>query len=272
MVPEATVRDRCSHGGETALITGASAGIGRELARVFARHGFGLVLVARSQEKLEALARDLALEHAIRADAIAMDLGKPDAPARLFDDVARLGRRVDVFVNDAGLMEFGAFATTEPDRLAGMIALNVGATTALTRLFLEPMLQAGRGRVLNLASLASFLPLPSVAVYAATKAYILSLSEALSEELRGTGVSVTVCAPGFTDTHMAHQIEGIDRLVGIAPLWDPAQIAREAYDACMAGEVMNVPGVANRVAVHLLALQPRWLLRRLSGAVARRLL
>jgi hypothetical protein len=255
---------------ETALITGASEGIGRELARVFAERGFGVVLVARNAERLRQLASELAEQCGVPATPIALDLTKPDAPRELFERVRALGLSVDVLANNAGLMEFGEFAACPPDRLASLTALNVCALTALTRLFLEPMLAARHGRILNLGSTGSFVPMPSMAAYAASKAYILSLSEALSEELAGSGVSVTCCCPGFTETHMANQITGVEKLKGVAPLMDPLEVARDAYQACMRGDVLRVPGVANQLLIRVLGVQPRGWVRRLGGAIGRR--
>jgi short-subunit dehydrogenase len=254
----------------TALVTGASEGIGRELARVFASRGFDVVLVARRAALLEALAAELTERCGVLAIPLAFDLSKPDAPSRLFDRTRDLDLRVDTLVNNAGALEFGAFAATPLDRLLAMPALNASALVALTRLFLGPMLEAGRGRILNLGSTGSFTPMPSLAVYAATKAFILSFSEALSEELHGTGVSVTCCCPGFTETHMANQIDGVKELKGAAPLMDPVDVARDAYRACMRGEVVHVPGVANQLLIRSLGLPPRWLVRWLGGAIGRR--
>jgi len=255
---------------QTALITGASDGIGRELARVFASRGFDVVVVARRGALLEALADELSERRRVRAVPIALDLAKPDAPQQLFERTQQLGLHVDTLVNNAGLMEFGAFAATPLERLTAMPALNAGALVALTRLFLEPMLAAGHGRILNLGSTGSFAPMPSLAVYAATKAFILSLSEALSEELQGTGVTVTCCCPGFTETHMASQIDGVEKLKGVAPLMDPVEVARDAYQACMRGEVVRVPGVANQLLIRALGLPPRGVVRWLGGAIGRR--
>lgn len=251
-------------------MTGASEGIGRELARVFASRGFDVVVVARRAALLESLADELVERHRVRAFSVALDLAKPDAPQRLFERTQQLGLHVDTLVNNAGLMEFGAFAATPLERLSAMPALNVSALVSLTRLFLAPMLEAHDGRILNLGSTGSFAPMPSLAVYAATKAFILSLSEALSEELQGTGVTVTCCCPGFTETRMASQIDGVERLKGVAPLMDPAEVARDAYQACMRAEVVRVPGVANQLLIRALALPPRSIVRRLGGALGRR--
>jgi short-subunit dehydrogenase len=259
-------RDRA----ETALVTGASDGIGRELARVFASRGFAVVLVARRAALLAALADEIAARDGVRAVPIALDLTGPDAPQELFERTEAQGLHVDALVNNAGLMEFGAFAATPLERLRAMTALNTSALMALTRLYLAPMLEARHGRILNVGSMGSFAPLPSLAVYAATKAFILSFSEALSEELQGTGVSVTCCCPGFTETHMANQIERAAQLKGFAPLMDPVDVARDAFQACMRGQVVRVPGVANQLMIRALALQPRNVVRWLGGAIGRR--
>lgn len=255
---------------QTALVTGASDGIGRELARVFASRGFDVVLVARRAALLDTLAEELVQRRRVRAFPVALDLARPDAPRELFERTRALGLHVDTLVNNAGLMEFGAFASTPLERLVAMPALNACALVGLTRLFLPPMLEAHDGRILNLGSTGSFAPMPSLAVYAATKAFILSLSEALAEELQGSGVRVTCCCPGFTETRMASQIDGVERLKGVAPLMDPAEVARDAYQACMRGEVVRVPGVANQLLIRALGLPPRSVVRRLGGAIGRR--
>jgi short-subunit dehydrogenase len=256
----------------TALVTGASEGIGREIARVFASERFDLVLVARSRDKLEALAGELSSEHGVRAEAIALDLSREGAASELYAETRRRGLHVDVLVNNAGAMEFGSFVDAPIERLAAMLSLNVAAFTLLTRLYVEPMIVSRYGHLLNVASTGAFLPMPSLAAYAATKAYILSLSEALSEELRDTGVTVTVCCPGFTHTQMSDQIPGIDKLKGVAPLWEPAEVARAAFDACIHDRVVSVPGVANKVALGVLGNAPRWLVRKLGGAIGRRVM
>ncbi len=252
----------------TALVTGASAGIGRELAHVFAANGFDLVLVARTAVKLEALAAELGERHGVRADALPTDLLAPGAPQALFDEVAARGIQVEVLVNDAGRMSFGGFGEAELEQLLDMIRLNAVASTALTRLFVAPMLEARRGRVLNVGSIGAFLSLPSLAVYAATKAFILSLSESLAEELRGTGVTVTALCPGFTATEMLHEIGGLEERMRKLPgafVMEPREVAEAGYRACMAGDVVWVPGALNRLAIGVLGWQPRWLVRRLGG-------
>jgi short-subunit dehydrogenase len=259
--------------GKTVLVTGASAGIGRELARVFASHAFDLVLVARTASKLEELASELRERCGVQVTPLPTDLLEPGAPQALFEELRKRGIAIEVLVNDAGTLESGSMMEMPPERLLDMVNLNVAALTLMTRLFVEPMIEGGGGRVLNVGSIVGFQPAPSMAVYGATKAYILSLSEALSEELRDTGVSVTALCPGFTTTQMADKIKGVEALKERAPaamMMAPADVAREGYEACMAGEAIRVPGLPNQIALRILGIQPRWLLRTLGGFIARR--
>ncbi len=259
----------------TVLITGASGGIGCELSKVFAANGFDLVLVARGISKLESLAKDLESQHGVTATPIAIDLGEAGAPERLYGEVAERGITVDVLVNNAALMEFGAFREAELDRLRSMTRVNVGATMALTHLFLAPMLERRSGRILNVGSIGAFMPMPSMAVYAGTKAFLLSLSEALSEELMGTGVTVTAFCAGFTRTPMLDGIGGIEEWMDKLPkgtVMDPVRVAEEAYAACMERAVIRVPGTVNSLTTTLLGLQPRWLVRKLGGFIGRKVM
>jgi uncharacterized protein len=257
-----------------ALITGASRGIGLELAREFAAHGHPLVLVARNETRLNEVASELIRAHSIEATVIAADLGERDGPATLFEEVQRRNLDVDVLVNNAGVMDTGAFNEADTSALTGIVRLNVEALTALTSLFLKPMASRRKGRILNLASVAGFQPLPSMAVYAASKAYVLSLSEALAEELRGTGVTVSALCPGFTDTNMiesAKRENAAFRALPSALIADPKSVAREGYRACMNGEVIRVPGLALQMATGLIQAQ-RSITRTLTGLLGRRAL
>lgn len=255
------------------LVTGASAGIGRELALVFAEKGDDLVLVARTRGKLEALAREIREVHRRRADVIDMDLTAADAPARLFDEVARLGLEIDVLVNNAGTGDIMKFAEADPAQIDTVLALNVVALTRLTRLFVEPMVRRGYGRVLNVASVAAFQPTPRLSVYGATKAFVLSLTEALSEELSGSGVTVTALCPGFVDTdlvrHLADELGRPDFVPSFFML-DATEVAREGYEACMKGEVVHINGRSYELMVQWLRIQPRWFVRTFTGFLSRR--
>lgn len=267
-----TGRRKAVAGKGRALVTGASTGIGAELARVLAAEGHDLVLVARSRDKLADLAAELTQGFGIDVRVHPWDLTAHQASARLADELDAAGLEVDILVNNAGVIEVGPFQAMEPAALGRLTDLNIGALTALTRLILPAMAARGRGRVLNVASVAAFQPVPSMAVYAATKAYVLSFTEALSEEMRGTGVTLTALCPGLTDTNMMADIKsGSATARGIPGLLvsDPADVAREGYAAMMAGEVIRVPGLGNRLATGWSRVAPRWLVRYLAGFASR---
>ena len=258
--------------GSTALVTGASSGIGAALAKRFARAGFNLVLVARSEDKLKQQARALAAEHAIRAWVVPADLSQPDAAWRLAAQMKRARRRIDVLVNCAGVLTHGTFIDMEATRHRELIDLNVSGLTDMLASFVPGMVQRGSGRVLNVASIAAFQPVPMLATYAATKAYVLSLTESLAEELRGSGVSVTALCPGVTATHMLTQAEQTSPALGRLPgfvVGGVDAVAEAGFAACMGGEVICVPGAVNQATVMAGRATPKWLLRRVSGALAR---
>ena len=249
----------------TALITGASSGIGLELARLFARDGYDLVLVARRMERLEQLKGELERSHGVRAHAIPADLTDPGAPAELVRRLEEAGLTVDVLVNNAGFGMAGPLATTEPDTIRDMLRVNVEALTELTRLLLPGMLERRRGRILNVASTAGFVPGPFMAVYYATKAYVISLSEALAEELRGSGVTVTVLCPGPTRTEF-QTVARMDsaRLFRLPGVMDAEPVARAAYAGLMRGRRMVVPGLMNRALPFVVRFSPRGMVARVS--------
>lgn len=257
----------------TALITGASAGIGRELAKVFAQHGHDLILVARSKDKLDALARELARGCGVRVTVIPKDLTEAGAAKSLLASVRRRKLEVDILVNDAGILEHGEFIKMKPQRLTEIITLNAIALTEMTRLFAQPMVARGSGRILNVASSASFQAVPYLAVYAATKAFVLSLTEALSEELAGSGVTLTALCPGFTETPMLDHVRESHEDTGLLPqvfISDAETVAREGYRAAMRGEVIHVSGIFNQLLTTATSLQPRWLTRAFVGFVGKR--
>jgi hypothetical protein len=258
---------------ETALITGASGGIGLELARVFAAHGFDLILVARRESELEVLAGRCRKQHGARVHLLPMDLLVPDAPAKLVQELEAEGLDVDVLVNNAGLMDMGGFADIGVDRHERLLQLNVVVLTSLTRRLLPAMIERGHGRILNVASTSSFQPVPSMALYAASKAFVLSLSESLSEELKETGVTVTALCPGVTKTEMydrAKEQHAMARNVPGLFLSDVEDVAREGFEACVAGRAAVVPGLPNRLLASAVQLYPRWLVRTVGGLVGRR--
>lgn len=258
-----------------ALITGASSGIGEALARCFAQAGHDLVLVARSADKLAALAQALSAEQGVRAWVEPADLSQPDAAAQLAATLRRKRRRIDVLVNCAGVLSQGSFAAMKPAVHAQMIDLNIAGLTAMLAHLLPPMVARGSGRVLNVASIAAFQPVPTLATYAASKAYVLSLTESLAEELRGTGVTVTALCPGITATHMLSSATQANARLGQLPgflIGDVDDVARQGFEACLKGEVICVPGVVNRAAMLASRSSPKWLVRRLGGLMGRKAL
>ena len=254
---------------ETALITGASSGIGEALARRFAKDGYQLVLVARSADKLEALADEL---HGVKVSVMPADLSLPDAARSLAAACRRKRMAVDVLVNNAGVLEQGPFAGMKAQRHQQLIDLNVSGLTAMLAQFLPAMIERGRGRVLNVASIAAFQPVPTLATYAATKALVLSLTESLAEELKGSGVTITALCPGITDTGMLSSAAQANSQLAKLPgflVADVDKVAAEGYRACMRGAVIKVPGIVNLAATMAGRATPKWLLRRIAGTVTR---
>ncbi len=248
-----------------ALITGASAGIGYELAKVFAENGFDLIVSARRSERLRELATTLA--PLCRVDVVAVDLSQARGPAKLLAEVALLGRPVEVLVNNAGVAASGPFQSLTRAQVRAMLQLNIRALTELTYELLPGMIERGSGRILNVASVASFQPVPGLSLYGASKAFVLSLTESLSEDLSGTGVKVTALCPGPTRTEMVADIQSME-LAGPF-MADARQVAQEGFRACMNGEVIRIPGLMNQAMVTWSQFQPRWLVRLLSGLAAR---
>lgn len=253
---------------QTALITGASSGIGLDLSRLFARDGCDVVLVARSREALQALADELATRHGIEAHVFAADLARPESPRELAAAVAARGLEIDFLVNNAGFGLAGRFADLDLETELRMIQVNVAALTALTGLFLPPMLARRRGRILNVASTAAFQPGPLMAVYYATKAYVLSLSEAIAEEVRGTGVTVTALCPGPTATGFADTAAmSRSRLFRLAQPAKSMDVARAGYRAMLRGKPIRVTGAANLLLAQSVRIAPRALVRKIARAL-----
>ncbi len=256
----------------TVLITGASSGIGAALAQKFAQHGHPVVLVARNEQRLQLVAEALRHDFGVEAAVLVQDLSMPNACAALVEQLTQQQLTVDILVNNAGLGDIRPFTEEMPDDLARMLQVNVSALTQLTSLLLPSMLARGFGRVLNVASVAAFQPVPVMGAYAASKAYVLSLTESLAEELAGTGVTATALCPGLTNTEMAQDFE---RLAGdVTPLLtllmgEADDVAEAGFEACMAGTTVCVPGAVNRAASAWSQVQPRWLVRKLGGLVAR---
>jgi len=256
------------------LITGASAGIGAEFARVFAANGHDLILVARREDRLNALRDELAPTGADIV-VIVKDLALKTAASALHKDVKKRGLPVDVLVNNAGIAYGGAFTAMNADDVARMVLVNAATLATLTRLFVTDMLARGAGRILNVSSLSAFQAVPNMSLYAATKAFVLSFSEGLAEELRGSGVTVTALCPGVTDTEMVHDIAHPGGAFPELPAFlisDVKAVAKEGYEACVAGEVVRVPGFANQLSALWSQTQPRWLVRTFSGIFSRQLM
>ena len=254
---------------KTALITGASGGIGYELAKVFAKDQYNLVLVARNAAKLTQFADELQREFGISAKAVPLDLTAASAPQSLFDQLQHDSIAVDILVNNAGYGVLGEFAKVSLEDNLGQIQLNITALTHLTRLFLGPMIERRFGKILNVASTAGFQPGPLMSVYYASKAYVISFSEALANELQGTGVTVTCLCPGATDTGFQGRagLENTLLFKKLRPM-DAKTVACDGYRGLMAGKVIVISGFRN----WLLAESVRFSPRRLVTAVSRKVL
>lgn len=249
----------------TALVTGASGGIGYELAKLFAKHQSNLVLVARSENKLTQFAGELQSRYGISVKTVALDLAEPEAPQILFDQVQRDGVAIDVLVNNAGYGKLGEFATIPAEESLGQIQLNVTALTDLTRLFVGPMLERGSGKIMNVASTAGFQPGPLMAVYYATKAYVISFSEALANELADKGVTVTCLCPGATATDFASRAGNDNsRLFKQLRPMDAKTVALKGYRGMMAGKTLVIPGLRNWLLAESLRISPRKLVTAVS--------
>jgi short-subunit dehydrogenase len=251
-----------------ALVTGATSGLGLELARLLARDRHDLLLVARHADALAAVCAELREAHGIRCDAFACDLAERDDRERLAAHLVADARPIDVLVNNAGVGLHGDFAATSLDAELRMIELNIAALTHLTKLVLPGMLARRTGRIMNLASVASFFPGPLMSVYYASKAYVLSFSLALSEETAGSGVTVTALCPGTVITNF-QSTAGLDPAgaAKVPSLMDAATTARAGYEAMRRGERMVVPGRTNKQMVLLTRVLSRPTLSRMVKRV-----
>jgi short-subunit dehydrogenase len=238
----------------TALVTGASGGLGYQFAKILAREGFHLVLVARSEGKLKQLADELRDQHNISVRVLPKDLGAPAAPDQLCKELDAEGIQIDVLINNAGFASYGYFWETPLAAELEMMQVNMGALTHLTKLLLPGMKARGYGRVLNVASTAAFQPGPLMAVYYATKAYVLSFSEAIACELEGSGVYVTALCPGPTESDFQKRAAMEDSKLVQNGLMTASEVAEVGYRALMQGKTSVIPGFRNR----LIALAPRF--------------
>jgi short-subunit dehydrogenase len=251
---------------ETVLITGASSGIGRDLATLFAADKSNLVLVARSTDKLEEAAQQLRQEYGVTVHVQVQDLAQPAAPRQLCEQLTAQGITVDVLVNNAGFGALGAFADLALERQLAMIQVNITALVELTGLLLPGMRQHGRGGILNVGSTAGFQPGPIMAVYYASKAFVNHFSEALAEELVGSGVTVTCLAPGATATDFARvaHMENARLFKGSAVM-DSRTVAEAGYRAFRRGQVLVVTGLRNKLMAFAVRFGPRSLVRKIAG-------
>ena len=243
---------------KTALITGASSGLGKEFARIHASKGGDLVLVARSKDKLEELKSDLQKQYGVSVYVIVKDLSDQYAPKAVYDELKSKKIRVDYLINNAGFGDFGLFAETDWEKQLEMINLNVTCLTYLTRLFIPDMIENKDGKILNIASTAAFQPGPTMSVYFATKAFVLSFSEAIANEVKGTGVTVTALCPGATETGFK-----VAAALGESNLFKGNQIATSnevaefGYSSMMEGKTVVIPGLLNNLLVQSVRFAPR---------------
>jgi short-subunit dehydrogenase len=245
-----------------ALITGASAGLGAEFARQLSKRGYSLILAARRKERLDALAAELG-----NARTVEIDLGKSGSAAKLVADVAEHGERIDLLVNNAGFGLHGRFADSDPARLREMIDLNCGALTELCRAVLPGMVERRSGAILNVASTAAFQPGPGMAVYFATKAFVLSLSEALHEEVRKSGVKVSALCPGPTRTEFG-EVAGFRSNGTINKLsMDSEDVVRQGLDALDRNKAVEITGTLNSAVAFSTRFAPRSLVRKIAGSI-----
>lgn len=239
------------------LITGASSGIGLELAHVFARHRYNVVITSRDEAALQELAQDLEKKHGVKAHVILADLTQAAAPGELFAAVQQLKVEIDVLINNAGFGKFGFFYETEMEEELAMIEVNIAALTQLTKLFLKPMLARRSGRIMNVASTAGFLPGPMMAVYYASKAYVLSFTEALANELEGSGVSITALCPGYTKSGFQERANLQTSKLANAIGMDAREVAEVGYRGLIRRKTVVIPGRRNRAFVNLKRILPR---------------
>ena len=244
------------------LITGASGGIGYDLARIAAADKRNLILVARSADKLSLLADELKRNNNIEVIPIAVDLSEETGVKTLLAQITSQKLDIDILVNNAGFGDFGDFARANLAKNLEMIRLNISARTQLTHLLMQGMLASGNGRIMNVASTASFLPGPGMAVYYASKAYVLSFSEALSRELKGSGVTVTALCPGPTDTSFATAAGlGKSLMHRLLPPATSAEVAKAGYNAMMKGRTIEIPGFMNKLTALTPRITPRSIVR-----------
>lgn len=243
-----------------ALITGATEGIGYELAKLFAEDGYNLIIVARTEADLQKRQEEFSKKYGVEVISIAKDLFQSNAAFELYDEVKSKGVLVDVLVNDAGQGQYGLFVESDIHRLLEIIQLNVSSLTVLTHLFLKDMVQRNEGKVLQLASIASELPGPWQAVYHATKAYVLHFTESLIRELKDSAVSMTALQPGATDTDFFNKADMQESKIMDSKMSDPVKVAKDGYEALMKGDDKVVSGFKNKAMVASSNVMPHTML------------
>lgn len=234
--------------GKTVLITGASNGFGMEFAKLFAEAGYNLILVARSKERLRKLGYQLQEEHQLEHVCIlTSDLSQPESAREVYHEVKKSGIHVDVLINNAGAGVHGYFYETDLEREKAIMQLNMNTPVELAKLFLQDMLKVNEGKILNMASIVSFMPSPLMTIYGATKAFMLSFSEALTNELKETGITVTAVCPGASNTMFFRRAGAAHTRAANGSLSEPEEVAKDAFDALMNGESRVVPGLKNKL-------------------------
>jgi len=242
---------------KTALVTGATSGIGHELTKLLAKDKYNLVIVSRSEDELNDMAAMLQKENGIKVTVIAKDLFEPSAAEELYNEVKAKGIVVNILVNDAGQGVYGKFAETDLQSELDIIQLNVSSLVVLTKLFLKDMIARKEGKILQLASMVSRISSPLMAVYAGTKAFVFNFTQSLINEVEGTGVTITALQPGATDTDFFNKAGAENsKVVQDGELGDPADVAKDGYDAMMAGESKIVSGMKNKVQAAMANLTP----------------
>jgi len=240
------------HRNQYALITGATSGIGYELAKLFAQDGFNLILVARNEDRLQQVTDELKSAYSVEVTPKVKDLFQPGAAKEIYNEVKAMGIMVDVLVNDAGQGQWGPFLETDLERDIDIIQLNIIALLSLTKYFVRDMVVRNEGKILQLGSEASTTPMPLLSVYAATKAFVLSFSAALANELKDTGVTLTVLLPGATDTDFFHKAQQEDTVTyRESKLAPPEEVARDGYEALMKGESKIISGAKTKMHVFM---------------------
>ena len=241
-----------------ALVTGATSGIGKEIARLLAKDQYNLVIVARNQNELNSTANELKLESGVEVQTLAKDLFNRDAVFQVYDEVKAKGFEIDVLVNDAAQGQYGLFVDNDINRELDIIQLNISSVVILTKLFLKDMVARGAGKILNVASIAGKVPGPYQAVYHGTKAFVHSFNEAVRSEIKDTGVTLTSLLPGVTNTDFFRKAEMLDSKVAQdeSSMADPADVAKDGYDALMAGDDMVISGLKNKVQIAMSNVTP----------------